>query len=382
MVATNAAGSRAYRFGATRDWVVGLTVELASGRTLALRRGSDRAAGDAVTLADGGERRTAHLPAIPKPRTKNSIGYGFVPGGDVLDLFIGSEGTLGVVSEVTFRLTPATLAADVPAVLRDAGAGVHPGRRAARRRALRTTAIEFLDARSHELAGETGKPEVARVLAHAPAGSCSVFAEFGYDDEAALETTVERVLAHVAAAGGDEAAGLAGLDDQALNDIRAFRHAVPERINATIARRREQHPALHKLATDMAVEDKDLRWVYDLYETRLTEAGPRPRHLRARRQQPFPRQHPAQGRSRAEARRGHLCRVRRRHRRPRRLRVGRARHRADQEALPADAVRRRHDRGDARRQALARPRVAAQPGRADRPVTIGDSRHGRMATLR
>ena len=94
------------RFGATRDWVVGLTVELASGRTLALRRGSDRAAGDAITLADGDDRRTAQLPAIPKPRTKNSIGYGFVPGGDVLDLFVGSEGTLGVVSDVTFRLTP------------------------------------------------------------------------------------------------------------------------------------------------------------------------------------------------------------------------------------------------------------------------------------
>ena len=56
MVATNAAGSRAFRFGATRDWVVGLTVELASGRTLELRRGRDRAEGDAVTLVDGDER--------------------------------------------------------------------------------------------------------------------------------------------------------------------------------------------------------------------------------------------------------------------------------------------------------------------------------------
>ena len=274
MVATNAAGSRAFRFGATRDWVVGLTVELASGRTLELRRGRDRAAGDALTLVDGDDRRVAHLPAIPKPHTKNSIGYGFVPGGDALDLFIGSEGTLGVITEVLLRLapvtesrlaflqcfaTPAQAFALVEALRRDAG--------------LRTTAIEFLDARSHELAGETGKPEVERVLAHAPAGSCSVFAEFGYDDEAGLEATVERVLAHVAAAGGDEAAGLAGIDDQALRDIRAFRHAVPERINAIIARRREQHPTLHKIATDMAVEDQDLRWVYDLYSTRLTAAG-------------------------------------------------------------------------------------------------------------
>ena len=274
MVATNAAGSRGFRYGATRDWVAALTVELASGRTLTLRRGIDRADGDSLTVADGGAPRTVHLPPIPKPRTKNSIGYGFTPGGDVVDLFVGSEGTLGVVSEVTFRLMPieesslvflqCLASADrafalVEALRSDAG--------------LRTTALEFLDARSHELARESGKPEVARVLAHAPAGSCSVLAEFGYRDEAGLEATIERVLAHVAAVGGDAAAGLAGEDDRALRDIRALRHAVPERINATIARRREQHPALHKVATDMAVEDKDLRWVYDLYSTRLTASG-------------------------------------------------------------------------------------------------------------
>ena len=273
MVATNAAGSRAYRFGATRDWVQALTVELASGRTLHLTRGHDRADGDAVTVADG-DTRTAHLPAIPKPHTKNSIGYGFTPGGDVLDLFIGSEGTLGVVSEVTFRLMPVTesrlaflqcLASPaqafdlVDAIRADAG--------------LRTTALEFLDARSHELARETGKAEVLRVLAQAPPGSCSLFAEFGYDDDAGLESTIERVLAHVAAVGGDESAGLAGVDEAVLKDIRAFRHAVPERINATIAERRQQHPALHKIATDMAVENQHLRWVYDLYSSRLTAAG-------------------------------------------------------------------------------------------------------------
>jgi D-lactate dehydrogenase (cytochrome) len=275
MVATNAAGARGFRYGATRDWVVGLTVELASGRTLTLRRGVDRADGDVVALDDGGpEPRLAHLTAIPKPHTKNSIGYGFTSGGDVLDLFVGSEGTLGIVSEVTFRLMPVTeqrlaflqcLASAGQAFALVAALRGDPG--------LRTTALEFLDARSHDLARETGKPEVLRVLANAPAGSCSVFAEFGYDDEAGLESTIECVLAHVVAVGGDDRAGLAGVDDQVLADIRAFRHAVPERINATIAERRRQHPALHKIATDMAVEDADLLWVYDLYSSRLAAAG-------------------------------------------------------------------------------------------------------------
>jgi len=274
MVATNAAGSRAFRFGSTRDWVAGLTVELASGRTLTLRRGIDRADDDALTLVEGAEPRTIHLPRIPKPRTKNSIGYGFAPGGDAVDLFIGSEGTLGIVSEVTFRLMPideSRLVFLQCLASADQAFALVEAIRADTE--LRTTALEFLDTRSHELARESRKPEVERVLAHAPAGSCSVFAEFGYHDEAGLEATIERVMVHVAKAGGDEAAGLAGVGDQVLLDIRTFRHAVPERINATIARRREQHPALHKVATDMAVEDKDLRWVYDLYSSRLTSSG-------------------------------------------------------------------------------------------------------------
>jgi D-lactate dehydrogenase (cytochrome) len=215
-----------------------------------------------------------HLPAIAKPRTKNSIGYLFTPGGDAVDLFIGSEGTLAVVSEVTFRLMPIVESRLVLLQCLGSAEQAFALVEAVRRDPeLRTTALEFLDARSHELARETGKPAVERVLSHAPAGSCSVFGEFGYDDQPGLEATVERVLGHVAAVGGDEAAGLAGTGDQVLRDIRTFRHAVPERINATIARRREQHPTLHKVATDMAVEDRDLRWVYDLYSSRLTASG-------------------------------------------------------------------------------------------------------------
>jgi D-lactate dehydrogenase (cytochrome) len=274
MVATNAAGSRAFRFGATRDWVVGLTVELASGRTLQLHRGLDRADGDEVLLVDGESQRVAHLPAIPKPHTKNAIGYGFRPGGDVIDLFVGSEGTLGVVSEVTLRLMASAESRlaflQFFATPRQAFAFVDLLRTTS---LLRTTAIEFLDARSHELARETGKPEVARVLANAPAGSCSVFAEFGYDQGEGPDETIEEVLRLISVVGANDDEGLAGIDDQVLKDIRVFRHAVPERINATIARRRDEHPTLHKIATDMAVEDKDLRWVYDLYTSRLTAAG-------------------------------------------------------------------------------------------------------------
>jgi glycolate oxidase len=72
MVATNAGGARAVKYGTIKRFVLGLQVVLASGQIVEL----------------GG----TYL--------KASIGYG------LLDLMIGSEGTLGIITRVTLALLP------------------------------------------------------------------------------------------------------------------------------------------------------------------------------------------------------------------------------------------------------------------------------------
>jgi D-lactate dehydrogenase (cytochrome) len=274
MVATNAGGARSFRFGAVRGWVAGLTVELPSARTLTLSRGVERVKDGALLLEDGEPARHLAIPPIPKPATKNAIGYGLDADGSAIDLWIGAEGTLGVVSEVVVRLrrraggtlgylqffeTPDHAFRFVHAVRGDSTVGA--------------TSIEFLDARSHALARESGKPAVARVLHVAPAGTCSVFTEAEYRDEEELQGVAGRLSALASAAGGEPHASLAGVDAHALRDVRTFRHAVPESINAIIARRRATHPSLHKIATDMAVPDDALAWVFDRYRSVLGGEG-------------------------------------------------------------------------------------------------------------
>src|SRR5262245_46828526 len=95
VIATNAAGAATFKYGPTRPWVVGLTVVLACGCVLELRRGevcSNGADGlqieclhGTVTVRPG----TYRMPAVPKC----SAGYFAAPDMDLIDLFIGSEGT-------------------------------------------------------------------------------------------------------------------------------------------------------------------------------------------------------------------------------------------------------------------------------------------------
>src|SRR5579862_1871594 len=92
-IGANASGSRSFRYGATRKHVQAVRVVQMDGRIAEYRRG---------------EKVDFDVPHIPLPRTrKHSAGYRLEPGMDFADLFIGSEGTLGVVTEAELQLLPA-----------------------------------------------------------------------------------------------------------------------------------------------------------------------------------------------------------------------------------------------------------------------------------
>jgi FAD/FMN-containing dehydrogenase len=104
MVATNAAGPRTVRYGSVRGWVEAVEVVEADGTLRTVKRGEGR--GERYDLS--AEDRRLIADRFPRTR-KNSSGYAldrFAESGDEVDLLVGSEGTLAIVTAVHWRLDP------------------------------------------------------------------------------------------------------------------------------------------------------------------------------------------------------------------------------------------------------------------------------------
>src|SRR6266481_3304046 len=108
-VATNASGARTFKYGPTRNYVERLKIVLATGDVIDIRRAELHADlnGRITIPLPSGRLIETQLPTYRMPQVrKHSSGYYVAPGMDVIDLFIGSEGTLGVILEVEVRLLP------------------------------------------------------------------------------------------------------------------------------------------------------------------------------------------------------------------------------------------------------------------------------------
>ncbi len=262
-VATNASGARTFCYGPTRGYVTGLSIVLPTGELLVVRRGEVRAHDGSFSIPrEGGPPFVIPSPQYEIPKTKHSAGLYSAPGMDLIDLFIGSEGILGVIAKVTVRLVP-----EPPAYF--SGVGFFPSEThalefvvSARSVKDRPLALEYFDSASlallettRELQGPTSEiPEIP----NGRSGMCAVYFESAITGEETVSRTVLGYKTLLEASGCDPKTAWGALNGRDLGRLKSFRHALPEAVNAAIASLRKSEPSIHKVGTDMAVPDDRL----------------------------------------------------------------------------------------------------------------------------
>ncbi len=230
-IAANASGSRSFRYGSTRRHILRLRVATMDGRVRDFRRG------DKVDF---------DVPGLPLPNTtKNTAGYALAPGMDWIDLFTGSEGTLGIVTEAELQLLPKptnVLAGVVFFPDDDAAldaADVWRGLAGLRM-------IEYFDRNSlaflRQRFDETPPSAGAALLIEQQDGDIDYWVEHASADS------------------------WFAASDQDRERFRRFRHALPELVNDTMRRR-----GFLKLGSDYAVPLDRNREMLAYYHARLRE---------------------------------------------------------------------------------------------------------------
>jgi len=238
-IACNASGARSFRYGPIRDWVEGVQVVLPTGEIL------------------WADRKTPIPEDWPRamwaePDVKTAAG--FYPANNLLDLMIGQEGTLGIITRAKLKVIPWT--EEVLGLLvffstlEDCIGFVETARAGAARRdrpvvggSLNPLAIEFFDSDALEMAR-------ARIPDVPHSAKAALFIEIGHSGEPPLEEWWEAIVEADALAEDTIVAD----DSAGRKRLHALRHAIPAGVNEAVVAN-----GMPKVGTDFAVPDSALR---------------------------------------------------------------------------------------------------------------------------
>ena len=282
-VATNASGARSFKYGATRGFVHGLRIALPNGESVHLSRGTAVASDGGIIefQTENGSILAAKIPTYRRPFVrKNVSGFFNERPLDAIDLFIGSEGSLGVITEIELSLLPKPEGffsgivffkkhEELLGFVEDAKAasfGVRTLLSAEGNadKSVRTpvdaSLIEYFDDRALKFIAEKF-PETPEGMAGAIFFEQETTAE---NEDILLEAWNELLEKHNA----EVDASWFTTTDQDREKMRAFRHALPVSVNERVVRNKQK-----KIGTDMAVPDDKFAGFLRFYKETLDASG-------------------------------------------------------------------------------------------------------------
>jgi len=281
MAACNASGARSFLYGPTRKHISALRVVLSDGSVTELHRGLNRASGRRfiLPLSDGSSFEGI-MPDFDTPAVKDA-GYFFHDDMDLVDLFMGSQGTLGIISELTLALidAPKLMWGATAFLPRDEAAITYV-------RLLRGEHIEGMPHFAHKPASleffnkhaltmvlkqKEITPAFRQLQEIPPDYQCAVYVEFNDSNPDNFFPVLEELAEIIKAVGGNPNNTWVANGPRELEKLLFFRHTVPETIDIIIEQNKKSEPCITILSTDMAVSDENINKLFDIYNYDLNK---------------------------------------------------------------------------------------------------------------
>ena len=264
--ATNASGAATYKFGPTRNWIKSIVVVLPDGSVQKIERGKCFA--DASGEFDFAGKKF-RIPDYTMPDCKNASGLYSRKSMDIIDLFIGSEGILGIITTLEIYLEKQKPALSVVQFFRSVDESLDFVKKL-KKSSLQPDFIEFIGSSGLELIrnrmnSDCVSLDIPKLDENFAA---AVFFDIAFDRNDLPE--IAKKAAEITC--GNENSWCAW-ENCEIERIKAFRHAVPESVNATIAEIKKNYPKIHKLGTDFAVSDENFDELVTFYRKTLESCG-------------------------------------------------------------------------------------------------------------
>jgi len=253
-VATNASGARTFKYGPTRNYIEELEIILPDGNFLSLKRGENFADDLYLTLETySGKDIILTLPDYEMPKVKNASGYFCKHNMDAIDLFIGSEGTLGVITKIKLKLIPLPTNEISCVLFFDSEDNALSFLSKAREESYKNRElkmIDAIDATALEYFDENSLKFLINNYPNIPANAkAAVWFEQQCNDneDALLELWINLFLDY----NGKEEDAWFAMTEKDKENIIGFRHTISTSVNEYITRNN-----FRKLGTDVAVPDE------------------------------------------------------------------------------------------------------------------------------
>lgn len=269
-IATNASGARSFKFGATRDSIESLSVILASGEKINISKSkSVFQDNNLIFHTDSDNKILLKKASYNSPNIKNASGYFSSPKMNEIDLFIGSEGTLGAISSATLILQK-----KLPAI---AGLSFFSSPIDAFSFAdyLRSrdeiTAIEYFDETALPFLIENRSLLTHKLSDFPDSSSCAIYWEYS---SVIPFTSVSETWEHnLLKCNSSLFKTWSGYTKKEKELLKQFRHSVPELVNTLIGDYKKNSPTIRKISSDTAVPAKHFNELYDSYNDLLKKSN-------------------------------------------------------------------------------------------------------------